>query len=86
MAFLFREKTKMIDPERALPGREQAVAVPERHFVLGNPIAPPFPEGLEQAVFGMGCFWGAGAHVLAGGRRVDHRGRLRGGLHAQPDL
>jgi len=59
MAFLFREKTKMIDPERALPGREQAVAVPERHFVLGNPIAPPFPEGLEQAVFGMGCFWGA---------------------------
>ena len=59
MAFLFREKTKMIEPERALPGREQAVAVPERHVVLGNPIAPPFPEGLEQAVFGMGCFWGA---------------------------
>jgi peptide-methionine (S)-S-oxide reductase len=59
MAFLFREKTKMIDPERALPGREQAVAVPERHFVLGNPIAPPFPEGMERAVFGMGCFWGA---------------------------
>ena len=49
----------MIDPERALPGRDQAIAVPERHFVLGNPIAPPFPEGLEQAVFGMGCFWGA---------------------------
>ena len=59
MAFLFREKGKMIDPERALPGREQAIAVPERHFVLGNPIGPPFPEGLEVAVFGMGCFWGA---------------------------
>src|SRR6185503_10575742 len=59
MAFLFREKTKMIDPERALPGRDHAIAVPERHFVLGNPIAPPFPEGLERAVFGMGCFWGA---------------------------
>jgi peptide-methionine (S)-S-oxide reductase len=59
MAFLFREKAKMIDPELALPGRDQAIVVPDRHFVLGNPIAPPFPDGLEQAVFGMGCFWGA---------------------------
>src|SRR4051794_28857958 len=57
--FLFREKTKMIDPERALPGRDQPIAVQEPHFVLGNPIVPPFPEGYEQAVFGMGCFWGA---------------------------
>src|SRR3954471_20142664 len=57
--FLFREKTKMIDPERALPGRPQPIAVQEPHFVLGNPIVPPFPEGYEQAVFGMGCFWGA---------------------------
>ena len=59
MAFLFREKTKLIDPERSLPGRDQALAVPERHIVLGNPIAPPFPDGLQRAVFGMGCFWGA---------------------------
>jgi peptide-methionine (S)-S-oxide reductase len=59
MAFLFGETTKMIDPERALSGRDEAIVVPERHFVLGNPIAPPFPEGLERAVFGMGCFWGA---------------------------
>jgi peptide-methionine (S)-S-oxide reductase len=59
MAFLFHEKSKMIEPERALPGRDEALAVPERHFVLGNPIAPPFPAGFEQAVFGMGCFWGA---------------------------
>jgi peptide-methionine (S)-S-oxide reductase len=57
--FLFREKTKMIDAERALPGREQPIVVPGDHFVLGNPIAPPFPDGFEQAVFGMGCFWGA---------------------------
>ena len=49
----------MIDRERALPGRGQPMAVPDRHDVLGNPIAPPFPDGLEQAVFGMGCFWGA---------------------------
>ena len=57
--FLFREKTKMIDPERALPGRDQPIAVQEPHYVNGNPIVPPFPDGYEQAVFGMGCFWGA---------------------------
>ncbi len=55
----FRDKTKMIDPERALPGREGEVAVPDRHAVLGTPMRPPFPEGLEQIVVGMGCFWGA---------------------------
>ena len=60
MSFLLgRVKSKMIDPERALPGRDRAMPVPARHDVLGNPIAPPFPENLEQAVFGMGCFWGA---------------------------
>jgi len=57
--FLFRDKTRMIDPERALPGREAPMRVPERHAVLGNPMTPPFPAGFEQAVFGMGCFWGA---------------------------
>lgn len=57
--FLFREKTKMIDRERALPGREQPIPVPARHDVLGTPLAPPFPEQMEQLVVGMGCFWGA---------------------------
>ena len=52
-------KTRMIDAAEALPGRADAMAVPDRHEVLGTPIAPPFPDGLEQAVFGMGCFWGA---------------------------
>jgi peptide-methionine (S)-S-oxide reductase len=43
----------------ALPGREQSMALPAQHFVLGTPLGPPFPAGLEEVVFGMGCFWGA---------------------------
>ena len=51
-------KLRVPPPEQALPGRQSAMAVPEVHFVNGNRIVPPFPAGLEQAVFGMGCFWG----------------------------
>ena len=47
------------DAASALPGRAQPMPVPERHFVNGNALQPPFPEGLERALFGMGCFWGA---------------------------
>jgi len=54
-----RNKTEMVDPERALPGRSEPILVPRPHFVLGTPIAPPFPDGTEQLVVGMGCFWGA---------------------------
>jgi peptide-methionine (S)-S-oxide reductase len=57
--FTFREKTKMVDPARALPGRDREMPVSERHAVLGTPLKPPFPEGMQQAVFGLGCFWGA---------------------------
>jgi peptide-methionine (S)-S-oxide reductase len=52
-------KSQMIDPERALPGRDTPMPIPARHEVLGTPLAPPFPEGFEQIVVGMGCFWGA---------------------------
>ncbi len=45
--------------EQALPGRSTAMPVPPAHHVNGNPLQPPFPAGLQQAVFGMGCFWGA---------------------------
>jgi len=57
--FLFREKMKMIDPERALPGRDAEMPVPASHDVLGTPLKGPFPEGFQQLVVGMGCFWGA---------------------------
>jgi peptide-methionine (S)-S-oxide reductase len=56
--FLTR-KTKLVDPSEALPGRERRMVVPARHDVLGTPLEPPFPEDLQQAVFGLGCFWGA---------------------------
>ena len=56
---LFGSKTRMVEPENALPGRETEIPVPDRHFVLGTPLKPPFPEGLQTAVVGMGCFWGA---------------------------
>jgi len=52
-------KTAMVDPGSALPGREQAMPVPAGHEVLGTPLRGPFPEGIESAIFGMGCFWGA---------------------------
>jgi peptide-methionine (S)-S-oxide reductase len=59
MSFLFRHKTAMPSADDALPGRAERLAVPERHFVLGTPLAPPFPADAERAIFGMGCFWGA---------------------------
>ena len=55
-----RTKSTMVTPDDALPGRSaRPYSVPATHFVLGNPIEPPYPAGLEVAVFGLGCFWGA---------------------------
>jgi peptide-methionine (S)-S-oxide reductase len=55
----FRNKMTLIDAADALPGRDHEMPVPERHEVLGTPLKPPFPDGMERAVVAMGCFWGA---------------------------
>ncbi|MBF2009511.1 MAG: peptide-methionine (S)-S-oxide reductase MsrA [Chlorogloeopsis fritschii C42_A2020_084] len=57
--FGFGKKLSLPTPDQALPGRAEAMPVTNRHYVNGNPIKPPFPEGMEMAIFGMGCFWGA---------------------------
>jgi peptide-methionine (S)-S-oxide reductase len=60
MMMLNADKTQMVSAEDALPGRsEPAYQVPETHAVLGTPLKPPFPEGIEVAYFALGCFWGA---------------------------
>jgi peptide-methionine (S)-S-oxide reductase len=56
--FEIRKKHSLPDAASALPGREEAMPVPATHYVNGNPLQPPFPEGMSQALFGMGCFWG----------------------------
>jgi peptide-methionine (S)-S-oxide reductase len=53
------KKTTLPDPAHALPGRAERMPVPERHFVNGHPLSPPFAPGMELALFGLGCFWGA---------------------------
>jgi peptide-methionine (S)-S-oxide reductase len=50
---------KVPAPEDCLPGRAEVMAVPDAHFVNGNPLTPPWPEGMDTLVIGMGCFWGA---------------------------
>ncbi len=57
--FGFGKKSALPTREEALPGRKEAIAVPAQHYVNGNPLKPPFPAGMETALFGMGCFWGA---------------------------
>lgn len=53
------KKLTLPDPSQALPGRNTEMPITNKHFVTGNPIAPPFPANLQQALFGLGCFWGA---------------------------
>ena len=55
----FRRKTTMVEPDAALPGRDREMPVAPSHAVLGSPMKPPFPDGMQRAIVGMGCFWGA---------------------------
>jgi len=57
--FGLHKQTAMPQPGEALPGRDEPLLVPDKHYVNGTPLKPPFPQGMQQAVFGMGCFWGA---------------------------
>ncbi|MEW6331895.1 MAG: peptide-methionine (S)-S-oxide reductase MsrA [Pseudomonadota bacterium] len=76
----FMKKARMPAPHEALPGRAEKMPVPEKHFVNGRPLTPPFPAGMEQAQFGLGCFWGAekyfwqlpGVYVTAVGYAGGH--------------
>jgi len=56
---IFRSKSSLTDPRAALPGRDAAMPVTNRHFVNGRPLRAPFPADCAQAIFGLGCFWGA---------------------------
>ncbi|MEC7177208.1 MAG: peptide-methionine (S)-S-oxide reductase MsrA [Pseudomonadota bacterium] len=56
---LMRKKTELPSPDEALPGRDMPLNVSGKHFILDTPLVSPWPEGLEFAMFGMGCFWGA---------------------------
>jgi peptide-methionine (S)-S-oxide reductase len=80
MAWFSPHKTVLPTVEQALRGRSTPISVPERHAVTGAPLAGPFPAGLEQAIFGMGCFWGAerefwqqvGVYTTAAGNAGGH--------------
>lgn len=56
---MFGKNVRLVDPSEALPGRTQQMPVAEAHYVNGHPLREPFPVGLERAMFGLGCFWGA---------------------------
>ena len=59
MSLFTRKPSALPSPEEALPGRDAPIPVVANHLVLGTPLVPPFPEGSERLVVGMGCFWGA---------------------------
>src|SRR3989344_1497375 len=57
--FSMGKKLQLPSPDAALPGRSEKMPVPAQHFINGHPLIPSFPDGMELALFGLGCFWGA---------------------------
>ena len=76
----------MVDRSDALPGRSQPLAVADKHFVNSRSMRPPFPEGFQQVVFGLGCFWGAERIFWTAPGVWTTAVGYAGGLHAQPEL
>src|SRR2546429_9775355 len=79
-----RSKLRLPAPEEALPGRDQPIAVADRHTVLGTPLAPPYPDGTEVAEFALGCFWGAERRFLEPPRVGSPPPRHEGGPPPDP--
>ena len=78
--FDIRKKHAIPSPDKALPGRDEPMPVPDVHYVNGKPLQGPFPDGMQQAIFGMGCFWGVerrfwgldGVYTTAAGYAAGH--------------
>ncbi len=85
--FSARKRLTLPNAQEALPGRPEPIPTAERHFVNGRALHPPFPEGIETVLFGLGCFWGAERKFwqIEDGHLGD-RGRLCRRPDAQPDL
>ena len=83
---LFSRTPVSVTAETALPGRNIPLVVPDTHYVNRTSFIAPFPDGLEVAYFGMGCFWGAERRFWELGRRIHYGGWIRGWLHREPYL
>ncbi len=86
MFFLRKKTAAAAAPARPCPAAPSPIPTAERHFVSGRPLKGPYPEGLETAIFGIGCFWGAERKFWQIAGRLGHGGGLCRRPHAEPDL
>ena len=86
MALFSSSKSNLVDADRALSGRSESMPVPAQHFVNFNPMTPPFPDGMETAVFALGCFWGAERKFWEADGVFTTAVGYAGRLHPEPDI